>query len=642
MSRRVWLNLDHFRIPVKFGIITVMFLVAALVPTTFMVRSQNSDLARISREGQGVTFLKVLYRLADHAAQVVLEVRNQQEGAAKAEDNGPSLGNLTAAVDADLAALKAVEARFEGALGTQGPLATLAGQWAAVGKLEEPVAHLAALDAFLRQILDLNSRVVDTAGLSLDSDLTCTYLIGVCTVELPQVAVQALDLSLQAQQAVSGPGLTPEARSALQAQAGAIQGRLDNIRDDLSRGKGFSDPEVASRLEGLLTEHRQVSAAFLQRVGAGVLGALPTAGLPAVRFAGREAVLNAYGFQAAALKVLEDHLASRARANRWEQRLGLGGSLLSACLAFHLLASVYGGLRMGLEGMRASLEGLKQGDLTRTAVVPTQDEVGGLARDLNQSMVSLRTMVVTLQEAAKVIEAATQDMAGQGGLLAKRIASQSVSLDQTASSVLALATTATHTGTRAHHAYEGARRLDDHLKACQEESLKAAQAIGELEAYADQAARIKDGLDELAFQARLLAVDAVQMTADGELDRGFQRLATGVHGLGHRSVDSSEALKVLVRNYGALVQASGGQVAQATASVQQVAQELKEITAFVQEVTIATEEQASRINQISETLTSLGASTDDNVAQLRQAKTSADTLASQARSLTGLVEHFKV
>ena len=635
MSKRAWLNLDHFRIPVKFGIISVMFLVSALVPTAFMVKSQNSDLARIHREGEGVIFLKVLYRLANHATQVALEVRNLQDGAAKAEDNGLSLGQLKAAVEADLAALKAEDARVDGDLEARNQVAALAREWANLGKQEDPTAHLAGLDAFLRQILAVNSRVVDTSRLSLDSDLTCTYLINVVTGELPWLAIQALDLSNQAQQAVSGPGL-PLAGAGLQAQAGAIQARLESIQDDLSASKGFSDLEVASRLDALLTEQQKVSVDFLQRVATGALGA------PAVRFAGRQMVLGAYGFQATALKVLEDHLARRARATRFEQRLGLGGSILAACLAFQLLASVYGSLKEGLEAMRASLAGLKEGDLTRMAKVPTRDEVGGLAQDLNHSLISLRATVVAVNEAAQVIQAATEDMAGRGGLLANRFATQSASLDQTAASVAALSATASQTGTRAHLAYDGARRLGGHLQGYQEGTLATAKVMGDLDASVRDVARITDGVDEVAFQARLLAVDAVQMTAGGEQVQGFHRLASGVHGLGLRSSQASEALKVLLREHGALIHASGDRLVQAGASVQQVAQELEAITAFVQEVTLATEEQASRINQVSQALSSLGEGTGHSLAELQKAKVSADTLANQARSLTGVVEHFKV
>ena len=640
MPLRAWLNLEPIRIPMKFGIVTGMFLIAALVPTALWVRSQNRALARIQQEAQGVAFLKVLYRLADHAAEAVLEARNFQDGAARADDNGPPLENLTASVEADLTALGAVEARVGRAIGAQAQAAALAGHWSAVDKLKEPTAQLAGMAAFLGRIQDVNARVVDSAGLSLDTDLTCTYLILVAAVELPQLAVQALDLSGQAQQALSGPGLATEGRRGLQAMAGALQGRLDNIRDDLTRGRGFSDPDVARRLAALQTEHRQVSEAFLEQVSTGVLGGKPTAGLPAVRFAGREAVRGAYGFQAAALKVLEDHLARRVRANRWELRLGLGVSLSAACLAFLLLASVYRGLRGGLEAMRSSLGALKDGDLTRTVQVPTRDELGGLAQDLNQTLASLRTLVATVQEAARGIRTATEDLAGRGEQLAQAIASHAEGLDRIAARVEALTTAATRTGTQAGDACAGALRLQEGLRDCQGAAVKATQAIGALKASTSQVARITDGVDEVAFQARLLALEAVEMAAEG--DRRWPRLASGVHGLGHRSGQAAQLLKAMLRDHGTHLQAGGDRLAQAGAAVRQAAQDLQGLTAFLQGVALAARDQAGQFEEISWTLTRLGTRTDAFAAQVSEAKALAENLAGQARSLTGQVERFKV
>lgn len=632
--------LGPLRLPAKFGLVTLMFFVSALVPAAFMVASQNRELNHLALERRGVTFLNALYGLTEHVAQARLAGQNQLDGGARAEDNGLSMEGLEFAVEADLAALKALDAPFGAELKTRLPVRGLAEAWSKVLEAREPQAHLAALAGFTEDLLALNASVVDTSGLIVDADMASFYVIDTCTLELPRQAEGLIGLSSAAQAAATGGPLSDLGREELQRQVGAIRSQLDAIKGMLSDSKGFSRPEVAGPLGVRLAAHLKVTEAFLAQVGAGVLGPRSLASKPALRYAGRQALQSTFDLQSAALRVLENLLTMRIRHLRSEQRLGLGGALCASLLAFALLAALYRGLKHGLGQLEAGLKGLRTGELTLEAQVPTRDEVGVLAEDLNQALAALRELAGALRTGTQVLQEASVEAAALGARLTASTAGQAASLDEAADRVATLATAADHTGQRTLDAGEEAQRVGEGLRRCRQADLNATQAIAALKASAAQGDKLADGLEGLAFEIKRLAVSALQLAEHGKPERDLSQLASELHALGRRGAMASGDLKALVRDKAALLAAGGSDLAGAGDALQRLAGDLAALTTQLQEVGDAARGQTRRLADLGELLARLGAGTGEHASHLRQVEACLETLASQARSLAGLAGRF--
>ena len=633
--------LRPLRIPSKFALVTLMFLVSALVPAGFMVTNQNRELNHLGLERRGAAFLSALCGLAEHVAEAQLACRNQMDGSARAEDNGPSLENLEFSIDADLATLKGLDLAAGTQLKTGARVQALAEGWGKVTAEKDPQAHLAALTGFMGDLLALNAMVVDTSGLIVDADMACFYVIDICTMELPQQAAGLIRLSSAAQAAAAGGPLNELGRDELQRQVGAIRAQLEDLKGKLSGAKGFSRPEVAEPLGVRLSDHLKVSEAFLAQVGAGVLGPQVLVSQPGLRYNGRQAVLSTFSLQSAALRVLENLLTLRIRHLRFEQRVGLGGSLSAALLAFYLLAALYRGLKDGLDELDASLKGLRAGDLTREAQVGTGDELRILAEDLNETMTSLRGLASALRQGTQAVQEGSAEAAALSARLTVTDAVQGAGLGQVAASVAALAAAAGQAGRRGSEACQEALRVGEGLRNCQEAGLGATRAIADLKASAAQVEKIADGTEGVAFQAKLLAVNALQLAEHGKQERELSQLASELHALGRRGTMAANDLKAFLRESAGLIAAGGRDLARACEAMREMGLELAALTDLVREAGEAAQEQARCLGELGETLSRLGADAGGQATQLQQVGSATETLAGQARSLAGLVAPFR-
>lgn len=373
----------------KFAIIATVFLVAALVPTILMVRSQNSYIAAATKEEEGVVFFKPLFALA---RDVSLHRLARQAVPAGAQGEGQdSRENLRAAIEQDLEQLARVDPGVCAHLGTEAAAGDLRSRWTAL--LAEPDARRQGLAhaTLLGAIGALESKAVDSSLLIADPVVVSFYLVDMATVHLPEQADKSLNVVLAAQ---GGPGRDPAAaadwKPGLQRQTGAIQGVMNSIQDELGEGKAFANPEVAHRLGGLLKHHVETTHALFKLLGSVIQDGRAAAPGSALGFAGREAVKGCFTFQETAMRVLEDLLLARIHDRRNDQRWAIAGALTASLLAFYLLAALYAAFRYGFGAMGSSFSALALGDLTCKAKVDSRDELGALAGHLNQALDDVR------------------------------------------------------------------------------------------------------------------------------------------------------------------------------------------------------------------------------------------------------------
>ena len=634
----LWL-LNRLGLPAKFTVITLLFFGSALVPTFFMLKSQNTEQAHLVSEQRGVAFLNPLNGLAAHAIQYCLEFQNQQDGASKAADNGPSLLNLQLSVEADLVLLAETAERLDPLLSCRGEAQGLQVAWADALKARDG-QRLQAVARFLQQIRTLTDQIVDRSGLYEDSNLATCYTNDLAYLHLPLQGLRSLELSSMAQAAAAGQVLGVVEKARIQMQVGTLQAQLDSVKVKTGSAKAFSNPEVALRLGALLKNHVQVSDAFLTLVHTGLLGERLTVSPVELRYAGRQVVLSCLGFQDAALRTVDYLLAQRLGGSRSEQVRVLGGAVLAAVLAFYFLAALYWGLKDSLGAMKVSLGALREGNLTTQARVESRDEIGSLAQDLNLSMLSLKGLVEHLQDAAQVIQEVSAGYATSSVELARRTEAQAATLEQTAASIEELSASASETGRKASAANRDAQKMKALLAGCQEAVGSAATAMAAINLSAGEVGKVTGVVAEIAFRANLLSVDAVIVAARGNREQGFSMLATEVHGLGQRSASASEAIKDLLEQSAGLVRSGGGHIEQASGTVQRLALELQEVMAFIMEVNSAAGEQALGITQISQAMNQLENLTLHNSALVEQASVSAATLAGKARDLATLMARF--
>jgi methyl-accepting chemotaxis protein len=629
--------LDPLPLRLKFGIIASCFLLAAVVPTVLMVRSQNSSIAHAAQERSGVL---VLQRLQALARDVILHRLALSDGSGADDPQGTQARRaLEAAISGDLEDLSRIPGDFQARLGARQDLDRLQADGSQFLTQPDPARQAPAHDPLLAEISHLDAKVTDTSLLIGDPEVVSSYVVDLSTVQLPHQTDRILRLLLLARQ---DPAQEAGRKAIAQDQASAIRANLQFIQEDLGPDRAFADPAVARRLGFFLGKNRDAASAFLTLAATRFQEQAPSVPPAALSFAAKDAVQTAFLFQGTALRVLDDLLLQRIHDGRRGQFLALALSVVAALLAFYLLAALHAGLHAGFLAVGSSFAALAGGDLTRRARVGSADELGTMATHLNRALDSVEGLVVQIQVSARTMLASTQGIAHGSQDLASRTESQAANLEQATATVASLSAAVAQTGAQANEARREIGLVDARIKGCQTAVTQAAGAIQEISRSSNQVAGVTRIVEDVAFHANLLAVDAVMAAAAGDRERGFTALASQVHGLGDRSAEASGQIRSLLEAALAAIQRGAASTADAERMVAEIALDLEALAAAIGTITGAALEQSAGLGQISQAMNELDDITQRNAGLAAQTSQGAQALADHAQLLADLTATFKV
>nr|WP_315199851.1 methyl-accepting chemotaxis protein [uncultured Aquabacterium sp.] len=357
---------------------------------------------------------------------------------------------------------------------------------------------------------------------------------------------------------------------------------------------------------------------------------------------------NALLDSSAALRSFEQQLLGELE-HRTASELGETKTILAGSIAAVLL--LLGGLVWQLSvGMKRRVaqasevaEKIAAGDLGTQVPVEGRDEFVPLLRQLQNMQGSLQRVVGQVRTSSDSIATASTEIASGNQDLSNRTEQAAGSLQQTASAMEELTGTVRQSADSARQASQLASNAADVAQRGGEVVSRVVATMGEITSSSKQIADIVGVIDGIAFQTNILALNAaVEAARAGEQGRGFAVVAGEVRTLAQRCAAAAKEIKQLIGSSVEKVQSGSALVGDAGATMSDIVQSVQRVADIVGEIVVAAEEQSQGIAQVNDSVAKLDQMTQQNAALVEQSAAAADSLQSQARSMTDVVKVFRL
>lgn len=338
---------------------------------------------------------------------------------------------------------------------------------------------------------------------------------------------------------------------------------------------------------------------------------------------------------------------AQASAQTWK--------IISAAVAIGILAFFALMLHMmfkrvlaGLEAAASTASRVAAGDLTSHfdahRVDPqAKDEISRVMRALQTMNDGLVRIVTDVRSGTDTIATASHEIMAGNNDLSARTEQQAASLQETAASMSELTATVKLN-------LENARQANmigsNAVSTVEKGSVSVEQLVTTVNAISTNSGKIADIIsliEGIAFQTNILALNAaVEAARAGQAGRGFAVVAQEVRGLAHGSAQAAKEISALIADVTGEVELGADTVKAAGSTIVGMLASVRQVATLVDEISHASDEQRSGIDQVSRAVAQMDEMTQHNALLVQKAAGAAGALADEAAALREAAAIFRV
>ncbi len=362
--------------------------------------------------------------------------------------------------------------------------------------------------------------------------------------------------------------------------------------------------------------------------------------------------------------------------------MATGGAILFALIGgFFLAVKITGPLNEAV----AFSQYMKNGDLTRQLSVSQGDEVGVMAKALNEMSGNLRIMFQDIASGTRTLSTASVELtkisnemsvnaedtttrantvAVAAEEMSANMSSVAAATEETSVNVNMVASAAEEMSSTIAEISSNTEKTQSITRAAVNQSANASTQIKELGAAALEIGKVTEAITEISEQTNLLALNAtIEAARAGEAGKGFAVVANEIKDLAKQTSQATAQIKDKIEAIQSASQGSVTEITQISGIIAEIDEKIAMVAQTVEEQSNATQEIAENVSQASQgiqevnenvaqassvtaeiasDITEVGQSSKEINSSSSQVNDKAEGLEELSQSLAEMVNRFKV
>jgi methyl-accepting chemotaxis protein len=275
------------------------------------------------------------------------------------------------------------------------------------------------------------------------------------------------------------------------------------------------------------------------------------------------------------------------------------------------------------------LQEVEKGNLSKKIEGNYKGQLDSFKNTVNNTTSKLLEIISDVRNAADNLASASEQVSSTSQSMSQSSSEQAASVEETSAAIEQMSASINQNT-------DNAKVTDGMAGKAAKEAVEGGQAVNQTVAAMKQIAERIGIIDDIAYQTNLLALNAaIEAARAGEHGRGFAVVASEVRKLAERS-------QVAAQEIGELAGSSVSKAEMAGKLLEEMVPSIQKTSDLVQEISAASAEQSTGVNQINTAMNQLNQITQQNASASEQLAATAEEMSGQAELLQQAVGFFKV